>query len=399
MNTQLASGVTIYKQEAAETAALGVRGHSVASDTLVATPPRRFRVIQGGQNALSSLVRRESLHRRMLATADVLATTVALVLVLSWLGDDQPGLAALIAMPLVIVVFKIAGLYDRDQLRLRALDARRSPAARAAHGPLRAERDDPPAGPGRRRPRRRPDRRALARPPSWRSSAGAMLARWVAGRSSPIERCLVIGELQRADRIREKLATSRARATVVATLPLGGDDESIASASPRASAASSTSSRCTASSSPRPRPTPSGVVELIRIAKATACGSASCRGCSRSSAPRVEFEDVDGMTMLGVRPFGLSRSSRALKRAFDLVATSIGLLAIAPLIAAHRAGDPAGLQGPGLLSPGARRARRAALPDPEVPLDGRRTPTRRRISCARSTRSATACSRSATTRA
>ena len=33
----------------------------------------------------------------------------------------------------------------------------------------------------------------------------------------------------------------------------------------------------------------------------------------------VEFEDVDGLTMLGVRPFGLPRSSRLLKRAFDLV--------------------------------------------------------------------------------
>ena len=48
----------------------------------------------------------------------------------------------------------------------------------------------------------------------------------------------------------------------------------------------------------------------------------------------VEFDDVDGMTMLGVRPFGLSRSSRLLKRAFDLVATSVGLLAVGPVMAA-----------------------------------------------------------------
>jgi lipopolysaccharide/colanic/teichoic acid biosynthesis glycosyltransferase len=38
--------------------------------------------------------------------------------------------------------------------------------------------------------------------------------------------------------------------------------------------------------------------------------------------------------MLGVRPFGLPRSSRILKRAFDLVTTSIGLIAVGPLIAA-----------------------------------------------------------------
>jgi lipopolysaccharide/colanic/teichoic acid biosynthesis glycosyltransferase len=47
----------------------------------------------------------------------------------------------------------------------------------------------------------------------------------------------------------------------------------------------------------------------------------------------VEFEDIDGMTMLGVRPFGLSRSSRLLKRAFDLACTLVGLVFVGPVIA------------------------------------------------------------------
>jgi hypothetical protein len=50
--------------------------------------------------------------------SDVLAATLALVLVLTLLGNDQVGLATLAGMPLVVVLFKIAGLYDRDQLRL-----------------------------------------------------------------------------------------------------------------------------------------------------------------------------------------------------------------------------------------------------------------------------------------
>jgi lipopolysaccharide/colanic/teichoic acid biosynthesis glycosyltransferase len=45
----------------------------------------------------------------------------------------------------------------------------------------------------------------------------------------------------------------------------------------------------------------------------------------------VEFDDVDGMTVLGIRRFGLSRSSRLLKRVFDFVATAVGLLAVAPI--------------------------------------------------------------------
>ena len=47
----------------------------------------------------------------------------------------------------------------------------------------------------------------------------------------------------------------------------------------------------------------------------------------------VEFDDVDGMTMLGVRSFGLSRSSRLVKRAFDVAVASVGLIVISPIIA------------------------------------------------------------------
>jgi lipopolysaccharide/colanic/teichoic acid biosynthesis glycosyltransferase len=48
----------------------------------------------------------------------------------------------------------------------------------------------------------------------------------------------------------------------------------------------------------------------------------------------VEFDDLDGMTMLGVRRFGLSRSSRLLKRTFDIVATAFGFLLVGPALLA-----------------------------------------------------------------
>ena len=43
-------------------------------------------------------------------------------------------------------------------------------------------------------------------------------ARSAAGRASPAERCLVIGDPHRAHRIREKLGSSRAHASVIATI-------------------------------------------------------------------------------------------------------------------------------------------------------------------------------------
>jgi exopolysaccharide biosynthesis polyprenyl glycosylphosphotransferase len=46
----------------------------------------------------------------------------------------------------------------------------------------------------------------------------------------------------------------------------------------------------------------------------------------------VEFDDLHGVTVMGVRRFELTRSSAAVKRAFDLMWASLGLLAISPLM-------------------------------------------------------------------
>jgi lipopolysaccharide/colanic/teichoic acid biosynthesis glycosyltransferase len=48
----------------------------------------------------------------------------------------------------------------------------------------------------------------------------------------------------------------------------------------------------------------------------------------------VEFDDLHGVTLMGVRRFDLTRSSATVKRAFDLVGASLGLLAISPLMIA-----------------------------------------------------------------
>jgi exopolysaccharide biosynthesis polyprenyl glycosylphosphotransferase len=48
----------------------------------------------------------------------------------------------------------------------------------------------------------------------------------------------------------------------------------------------------------------------------------------------VEFDDLHGVTMMGIKRFALTRSSTRVKRGFDLVATVIGMIAVAPLFAA-----------------------------------------------------------------
>jgi exopolysaccharide biosynthesis polyprenyl glycosylphosphotransferase len=46
----------------------------------------------------------------------------------------------------------------------------------------------------------------------------------------------------------------------------------------------------------------------------------------------TELDDIEGVTVLGISPPRLSTSSRALKRALDLVVSSVGLAALAPLL-------------------------------------------------------------------
>jgi exopolysaccharide biosynthesis polyprenyl glycosylphosphotransferase len=77
-----------------------------------------------------------------------------------------------------------------------------------------------------------------------------------------------------------------------------------------------------------------GVTELIRVAKGAGVRVSVLPRMFEVVGSAVEFDDVDGLTMLGVRPFGLSRSSRLLKRAFDMVVTGLGVIAVSPILLA-----------------------------------------------------------------
>ena len=163
--------------------------------------------------------------------------------------------------------------------------------------------------------------------------AGRMAARSAAGHLSPVERCLVIGETAQVRRIREKLAASNARALVVASLPLGVEDvDRLGLGSPEAIrrvAADLQVHRIILA----PTTTDAGaVVQLIRVAKAAGVRVSVLPRVLEVVGSAVEFDDVDGMTMLGVRCFGLSRSSLLLKRVFDLTGAIAGLVVVGPAI-------------------------------------------------------------------
>jgi exopolysaccharide biosynthesis polyprenyl glycosylphosphotransferase len=235
-----------------------------------------------------------------------------------------------LGMPLVAVLFKIAGLYDRDQLRIVRSTLDEAPLLLQLTGVytlgvaiLQSVLIEGSLGGDQLG--------ALWLVTFLAIMGGRMLARGAAATLSSPERCLVIGEIERAERIRDKLASSHARASVVATLPLEDDIEHLDS--PEILRALATELNIHRIIIAPTTADAGGVIELIRVAKAAGVRVSVLPRMLEVVGSAVEFEDVDGMTMLGVRPFGLPRSSRLLKRAFDLVAAALGLVIIGPVIA------------------------------------------------------------------
>jgi exopolysaccharide biosynthesis polyprenyl glycosylphosphotransferase len=319
MTPQLAARLTIHEQDPVSLSSGG---------SVVALPVRRYQFIEGEQSALPSLLRREAFHRRLLGASDLVAATLVLAVVLGMFGADKPDLIVLVGLPLVILLFKIAGLYDRDQMRIGHSTLDEAPVLFQLTGlyALSVTMLQPVVIGGHQIA-------ALWLLSFLAIMSGRMLSRWLAGVVSAPERCLVIGEAQRAERVREKLSSSHAHAVVIATLPLEGDEADALGGAEnfRRMVVSLQVHRIIIA----PTTTDAaGVADLIRLAKAAGVRVSLLPRLLEVVGSAVEFDDVDGMTMLGVRPFGLPRSSRLLKRAFDLAAMSVGLIAVGPLIAA-----------------------------------------------------------------
>jgi exopolysaccharide biosynthesis polyprenyl glycosylphosphotransferase len=275
-----------------------------------------------------SLESNESLIRRALAVTDVTATAAVLLIVLSRFGIDVGAFVALASMPVVVLLFKVAGLYNRDELRLGHSTLDEVPMVLQLTGLLALavailHSSFAPGLSGL-------DVAAL-----WMASftavlVGRLFARSVTRRVIPVERCLIVGEPDQAERIRERIAASPARTHVVHSLAsdelgrLGGHEIILRLVHDLgvhrliiAPTADGTES----------------VVDLIRVAKAVGVRVSVFPRILGAVGSAVAFDEVEGIALLGVPHFGVPRSSRVLKRAFDLVATTIGLLLASPLLA------------------------------------------------------------------
>jgi exopolysaccharide biosynthesis polyprenyl glycosylphosphotransferase len=72
--------------------------------------------------------------------------------------------------------------------------------------------------------------------------------------------------------------------------------------------------------------------DLLRRCRATALKVSILPRLSAVLGPAVEIDDVEGVTVLGINPPWLPRSSRALKRVMDVVVASVLLVLSAPVM-------------------------------------------------------------------
>jgi exopolysaccharide biosynthesis polyprenyl glycosylphosphotransferase len=282
-------------------------------------------------------MRRDALFRRLLVVADVVAIVGAFVLMmvlshrvvqLSWAG--------LAGLPIVVVCAKLTGLYDRDETLLRktTLDEAPKLLQLATLSTLVAWLTGGWIVQGRL------DRHEALF--LWVALAALLilartLARALALALAPAERCLFIGDELSAETIRSKLTGhGGVKAQVVAHLDLDKVAPwSTDSFSERRLAEIRDLARTldVHRAIIAPRSVDAGeMLNLVRTLKAVGVRVSVLPRLLEVVGSSVEFDDLHGVTVMGVRRFDLTRSSAALKRVFDLLGASLGVLAVAPLL-------------------------------------------------------------------
>jgi exopolysaccharide biosynthesis polyprenyl glycosylphosphotransferase len=316
----------------------GRRTFSLPRSTRAAGP-----ITEGTTGVATSF--REGLYRRTLACADVLAAALVVLAVLPLVAEAPPPAVALVIVPLVVLLHKAVGLYDRDDLVLKKTTLDETPALvqiAGLHtlllwlfleGATTVELD------------------ASEVMSVWALTAavlacGRVVARWLARRISATERCLVVGEHASIVAIADKLSAGRVNAEVVVAIDL---DAAWTASGKQLAESFRDLVRTHDVHRAIIAPTSTGAadtVELIRIAKHAGVRVSVLPRMLEVVGSSVEFDHRDGLTMLGVRRFGLSRSSHVLKRGFDLIGASLILAAGAPVMLAIAAAIRLDSRGP-----------------------------------------------------
>ena len=272
------------------------------------------------RQALLDVRRRERIYRRSLAVADALAAALAVLVAIDGFGGYQLRPLYLLVAPLIVLAAKVGGLYDKDELVLDHSTLNELPrlvnlAAMFALLIWLARHYVVIGAPTTREPA---DAVAAARRRD--SSSGARSRGSVARRVAPVERCLLVGRRDVFERLERKFRDYR-RVELVGHVRRQRDRErprlrlrEIAERDQVHRIIIDTDATGAAAT-----------LEIVRAANATGLQVSLLPSMLGAVGGSVVFDDIGGLVLMGVPRFGLSRSSLALKRAFDLVGASVGV--------------------------------------------------------------------------
>ncbi|MBO9533837.1 MAG: sugar transferase [Solirubrobacteraceae bacterium] len=275
--------------------------------------------------------RRDRIYRRSLALSDALAMLLALFVSTQLVGGVVPQVTALLAIPVVVVVAKTIGLYDRDELLLRKTTLDEAPQlfhVATVVALVAALLDDHLVF---------GELSKIAIATLWGSSFTALLlfryaARAIVSRKVVPERCLILGSEATYEEVTRKMADTHAvNARVVDRISFEpGQIDTLIPRLERAIAEGGISRVIVA-----PEQVEQGeILDVVRAIKAVGVNVTLVPRIFEVLGSSVVFDDLSGLQLLAMRRLRMSRSSLLLKRSLDLAVSGFGLLIAAPVLIA-----------------------------------------------------------------
>jgi exopolysaccharide biosynthesis polyprenyl glycosylphosphotransferase len=277
-------------------------------------------------------VRRDTLFRRALAGADLVSAAIAVAAAIL-VGQDTPNWGVIAALPLVVAAAKVGGLYDRDEHLLRKTTLDEAPAlfqvatvftlvmwlanGLVVDGMLGRE-------------------QVLA---MW----GLTVAMLVLGRAfarrlvlevTPAERCLVLGHHEDCEDVRRAFECRHSiNSVVVGRVPLHDEDDGrLAIGTFGELADLLLSERVDRVIIAAPSTHDERLLDKIRLVKSFGVKVSVLPRLFEVVGSSVEVDDLGGLTLLGLRRYELTTSSKYLKRGLDICVSVMALLLLAPLM-------------------------------------------------------------------
>jgi exopolysaccharide biosynthesis polyprenyl glycosylphosphotransferase len=279
--------------------------------------------------------RRERRLRRALALSDVLALFIALAVSVTLASPDPLTPFALLLVPAVVGAAKILGLYESDDQRIRKTTAEELPRLAQLGGMLVLGvwlADEwligGPAGKDQ----------ALVLGLVFVACAvlGRRAVRKLVNRDLPRERCLFIGDEFSHARLKTIFERHELPADLVGHLPI--KEAMIDGTLDLAGRPQGLLEIIAEAGAHRVIIGPHGFTnamtfELLEAARAAGTRVSLLPDMLEVVGSSVDFDDLYGVTLLGVRHSELSRSSHRLKRGFDMIGALLVLLVTSPLMA------------------------------------------------------------------